>query len=207
VDFSSLNVASWSREPWRGDPLVWMARDGWPRPTINLLQGSRAVHGSWKKYWKTFRVTVWILVFWIVLRGGMSFFEINSLQKQARLLDQRIEQVFRTAFPEVGKIVHAPSQMTQRLQSLRKNAQLNAGAGFLELFTKAGMILKSHKYVTLTRVHFHDGVLDLFLKTGDLQQLDGIVQDLKMKAELTATIRKANRGDDGVDGHIRIGEK
>ncbi|MEO5355150.1 MAG: hypothetical protein H7835_18335 [Magnetococcus sp. XQGC-1] len=49
--------------------------------------------------------------------------------------------------------------------------------------------------------------MDLFLKTGDLQQLDGIVQDLKMKAELTATIRKANRGDDGVDGHIRIGEK
>ncbi len=201
-DLTGLNIPL-HREKGEGHPLPFLAA-GYERGAgINLLQGSFAPTDRWSGLWRHFRFTALLVVAWLLYRGAYGLVQEGQLNRRIDTMNQRIEQTYRDAFPDARRVVDARAQMGQRLKKLQGGGKVRKD-GFLFLISRVGTVLKNTSDVTLQRIRFQNGKLDLFLTVADLQRLDAIKQQLGRFPDLTATIQNASKGQEGVESHLRI---
>ena len=202
-DFSELGIPVQVKKI-TGDPLSVFAENFKVGPVLNLLQGEYAPRDWWCGGWQYFRLTAFLLVGWLLFRGGYSLREVDHLLKETQDLDSRIEIQFRKAFPDIHRVVDPQAQMSHQLQIIRRGHRSESEDGFLLLMAHAGAVLQTVSGVTLKRVRFQDKKLDLFLSVSDLQQLDQIRQAMAKGTSFSAEIQNANKGKEGVEGNLRI---
>lgn len=204
MDFSKRDIQIHTEKK-EGEPLALFAENFKAGAFINLLQGAFAPR-DWLSsgWWKPLRLTAVLLAGWLLFRGGYALVETDRLAQQSKALETRIEAQFRTAFPDARRVVDPQAQMSQRLQALRRGDRPKTDAGFLAIMAQAGTVLKTVSGVTLKRMRFQGGKLDLFLHLTDLQQLDQIRQAFEKDQVFSAIIQNANKGKGGVEGNLRI---
>ena len=123
------------------------------RPGIDLMQGAYSIL--------------------VVLHGISVSAEYIKLRGEQQRLAGKIEQLYRSTFPEARNIVNPKVQMEQQLGMLRRGA---VEQEFTSLLATAAESVRQVNGVEYRALYYRLGELELVVQTGDLQTLDRLKQ-------------------------------
>jgi general secretion pathway protein L len=192
--------------PHEGGLLEFLAQqpEGIPLDkTINLLQGDYSRREQIGKIWRPWRFAASLAGVWFVLQLGISIFDVSHLEGEKELLDQQIEKVYRSAFPQARKIVNPKVQMQRELDKLR-GGESGTQAGFLSLLADISGAFQQTTGLVLRSVRYKNSSLDVELEVSNLQVLDQLKQKLAKDAQLAVEIQSAAAKDNIVQGRLSI---
>lgn len=187
------------------DPLALFAAHYVPEQSINLLQGSFSRNEQFGRLWRPWRMTAALLIAWIVLGMGTRIIEYQRLAHEKVALDNKIEQIYRQAFPADKNLVNPRVQMERHLAELSGGG--GNGAGFLDLLAQTGPAFKATPGLTIKSLRSQNGELELELNIKDLQTLDQLKQRLTGAGPLSVEIVSAAARDGKVEGRLKIKAK
>jgi general secretion pathway protein L len=180
--------------------LPWLASHYDERLAINLLQGSYSRRERLGQYWRPWRVAASLAVALLLLQVGGTIADHQRLSSERVALQEQIETIYRQTFPEARKVVNPKAQMENALKALRGGA----GGGLNQLLAAAGKEFQSSPGLTLQRLNFRDGQLDVALTIADLQRLDELKQRLTQGGKLHVEIQSASAQGTVVEARLRI---
>ncbi len=172
------------------------------RPVLDLLQGPYNRHAQWETLWTNWRVAIGLLLFFIILRGGLLVQEFASLNNESTALSSQIETVYRDLFPDAKKVVNPKAQLEHRLSLLRADG--NGGGGFLTLVEKSSAILLESPGFSMQSMRFKNNRLDIGIKVASLQDLDALKEKLVGTGGISVEIRTATAKGDKVEARLQI---
>jgi general secretion pathway protein L len=181
-------------------------QSGLPGSELNLLQGSYAPRSRTRQRLRPWYATVALAASLLLLVLAGRTYEYYRLQDQNRQLAQRIEQVFRQAFPEVKRIVNPRAQMRHRLARLAGKTGA-ADTGFVELLARIAPPMSQTRGLQLQTLRYQSGRLDVQLEVKDLQTLEELRNRLAATGNLKVELKSANASDNKVQGRLLIGRK
>ncbi|MGE0081746.1 MAG: type II secretion system protein GspL [Thiohalomonadaceae bacterium] len=167
---------------------------------LDLLQGEFSRREQLSKLWRPWRSAAALLGAALALQAGMATWDYVRLGREAELLSQRIEEVYRQTFPDARNVVDPRKQMQDRLAALRggqSDSFTTLLAGAAPMVSAAGAEVGGLRY--------KDGVLDMDLNLADLQRLDKLKQDLTGKG-LGVDIQTASSRAGKVEARLQIRE-
>lgn len=179
---------------------------GLPGSELNLLQGAYAPRSRTRQRLRPWYASAALAAGLLLLVLAGRTYENYRLQEQNRQLAQRIEQVFRQAFPEVKRVVNPRAQMRHRLARLRGEAGA-ADQGFVELLARVAPVMSQTRGLQLQTLRYQNGRLDLQLEVRDLQTLEELQNRLTAKGGLKIELKSANASDNKVQGRLLIGRE
>ncbi len=180
-----------------------MARQLGQSPLIDLLQGAYSRRQALGRLWRPWRATAALLGLVVALGLADAMLEIRQLAAEQQQLRQRIEALYRQAFPDAKRVVNARAQMEQRLKALRGSARAG-GSDFLHLLAGAGQALQGMPAVHLRALAYRQGRLDLELTAASVQAIDQLKQALARQGGLKVEIQSATASGGRVQGRLRI---
>jgi len=181
-----------------------MAKQLQEKPPINLLQGDYKKVDKFTLQWKRWLPAAVLAGVALLLSLTLNILDYYQYRRMSQQLEQRIQQVFRQAFPEIKRIIDPKVQMEQQLKALR-GGQMGGAAQFAALFVPSAAVIKSNPETRLESISFRDGQLDLQLTIKELQTLEKLKQAIEEK-RLAVEIRAANASGNQVTSHLRISE-
>lgn len=181
------------------DTALPLLAPGAATPVINLLQGEFSPREQRGKQWRPWLPVAILAVLLLMMQGGMAIARYIGLEHEQRHLDQAIDNLYRTTFPDAKRIVDARVQMQQKLDALRSG---DSGQEFTRLLAAAAPALHGDG-IELTSLQYTAGELDVELHADNLQRLDQVKQRLG-SAGLHAEITGADSGDKGVTGRLSV---
>jgi len=184
------------------DPLALFAAHYDAAHAINLLQGGFSRNEQLGRLWKPWRMSAALLAGWMIFGVGARIIDYKRLAHEQTALQEKIEQVYRQAFPDDKNIVNPRVQMERHLAELSGGG--NSGAGFLDLLAQAGPALKATPGLTIKSLRSQSGELELELNIKDLQGLDQLKQRLTAAGPLAVEIVSAASRDGKVEGRLKI---
>ncbi len=199
-----------SRAPAQNNVLGLLASGYQSQTSINLLQGSYSRRERMGQYWRPWKVPMGLAAAFLLMQVGTTVLDYQRLSTENEALKQHITASYQKAFPNEKNVPYPQKQMEQHLRRLSSSGgstSTTAGHGFTGLLTKAGRELKQSKNTQLKRVSFKNGVLDVALSIGDLQQLDKLKQNLASKGDMKVEIVSAAARGPKVEARLRISEK
>ena len=172
---------------------------------LNLLQGDYKSESQINSKLKPWRSVAALAAVWLMFVMAMDVTEYFQLQSQNNKLDQEIIQVFRKAFPEVKRVDKHKVKvlMRQNLAKLR-GSNKNKGASFTEMLAKIGPLTRSSKNMTIQKLNYQQGRLEVLLQLPDLQALESFKQTLSTKTPWQVELKSANASNNKVQGRILI---
>ncbi|MGF1548287.1 MAG: type II secretion system protein GspL [Thiotrichales bacterium] len=209
ADLPELNLTSLPPEltlrhhGYNEHPLRLLAQAWQPRRAFNLLQGEFAISTQWRKRLQPWRWAAVLLGLLIGTLYTQQILERQQLQREVAALRQANEQILKQTFPDLQRVVNPRAQMEQRLKALRGGGESD-GAGFLELLTGSGALLKQAPQVELDTISYRRGQLEFKLTAPNLTALDALTQQLGAQPGLSAELRGADSGKDRASASIRI---
>lgn len=190
-------------DPVRADDRPLLARLAETARTIELNLFS----GEWAPKSATVARSQWrwaagLAAAVLVLVLGYAGLERYQLAQRSDALEAAIQSQFGKAFPEVGRIV------SPRVQAERELARLRFGqaAGFLDLMHRVAPVVDGQSGLSLERLDYRDGALELGLRAPDVAALDELEQRLRA-LDLVAEVQSASLDDSGASGRIRIARR
>lgn len=165
---------------------------------LNLLSGPWAPcsAATARSQWRWTAILAAVAVVMVV---GYAALERYQLAQRSAELDAAIEQQFRQAFPEVGRIVRPQTQAERELARLR----FGQAAGLLDMMHRLAPVIDGQSQVQVDRLDYRDGVLELSLRAPDVAALEQLEQRLRA-LDLSAEVQTASLDDQGASGRIRI---
>lgn len=172
------------------------------KPVLNLLQGRYQVKRESQQRWRPWRLPAGLATAALLLFIASQILGYFSLRSAEAALDTEIEQLFRSTFPDVQRIVDARAQMENRLALLRGG---NKGeTGVVPLLIAIGDALQQAGNANLDAFSFRAGTLDVSILADDVQTLDRIKQALIADTGLQVEIQAANNRGERVEGRMQI---
>jgi len=198
-----------SRTPAQNNVLGLLARGYQSQSSINLLQGSYSRRERMGQFWRPWKVPMALAAALLVMQVGTTILDYQRLSSDNDALKQQIIASYKKAFPAEKNVPYPQKQMEQHLRRLSSSGASPDGhrGGFSDLLTKAGQEFRQDKNAILQRVSFKNGILDIALSIGDLQQLDKLKQNLADKGGMTVEIVSAAARGPKVEARLRISEK
>jgi general secretion pathway protein L len=169
---------------------------------INLLQGEYQRVDKMTLQWKRWLPAAILAGVAVALSLVLNVSDYFHYRQQSTELNQRIQQVFKQAFPNIKRVIDPKQQMEQELKSIR-GGKNGGGASFASLFVPAASVIQNSPNTRLENISFRDGQLDLQLSIKELQSLEGLKKSMEQKA-LAVEIRAANASGDQVTSQLRI---
>ncbi len=133
---------------------------------------------------------------------GVFFWQNNLLQKQSTLLNQQIEQVYKSSFPK-GRIVDASAQMKSALDKLRANTGKIVNSP-LPLISNISPLLKDYKDVTLSEINYKENELTIIMQSPTLTRLETFKRDAAEKVKLKVDIKSSTTTSNKVEATLII---
>jgi len=165
---------------------------------LNLLSGPWAPRSAAtaRSQWRWTGVFAAVAVAMLI---GYTALERYQLGQRSTELQAAIEQQFRQAFPEVGRIVRPKTQAERELARLR----FGQAAGLLDLMHRLAPVIDGQAQLQVERLDYRDGVLELGLRAPDVAALEQLEQRLRA-LDLSAEVQTASLDDQGASGRIRV---
>lgn len=195
-----------TRAPMREDILSLMVAGYQTTDTINLLQGHYSRRERIGQYWRPWKVPLGLVAALIVLQVTTTMFDYQRLSTEKARLWNEVLATYKQAFPKESNVPYPQRQMEEHLKRLRGGGSTSA-ASFSQLLAKSGQLFRDSSGLTLKRLSFKNGSLDVALVIGDLQKLDQLKQQLTTKTSLMVEIVSAASRDKFVEARLRISEK
>lgn len=170
---------------------------------VNLLSGVWAPRSATtaRSQWR------WTAMLGVAVVGlviGHAAVERYHLAARSAELEGAIEQRFRQAFPEVGRIV--PGRELTLAERELARLRFGQAAGLLDLMHRVAPVIAGQAQLQLDRLDYRDGVLELGLRAPDVAALDQLEQRLRA-LDLEADVQSASLDEQGASGRIRIARR
>lgn len=177
---------------------------------LDLLQGKYGQKGTSLLSFKPWLAALVLLLLTLLVQLGGMGYQHWLLIEEDRMLAKDIETLYRSAFPEAGKIIAG----TERRESSRRLDELRRRYGrgsdpFLALLYSSGEELSKEQDLKLVGLSYKGGVLQLRLKGSDLSQFEVFKQKLLQgrEREIEVEVLSAITRKDSVDGRIMVKER
>lgn len=172
-----------------------------PALRINLLQGPFAPRRATEKWlqaarWPAALAASWVLVSTLALA-------VNNHQKQREYeaLQDRAQDEFSQAFPQITRIVDLRVQAEQQLERLISGGSEDV---FLSLLSRSSAALASVSELKVDGVQFRDSALYISLSGSDLQALEKLRAEFAKISSLALDVQSAQAGTDGVQIRLKV---
>ena len=195
-----------TRAPMREDLLSLLVAGYQTTDSINLLQGHYSRRERIGQHWRPWKVPLGLAAALIVLQVTISVFDYQRLSGEKARLWNDVVATYKQAFPKENNVPYPQRQMEEHLKRLRGGGGASA-ASFSQLLAKSGQLFKTSPGLTIKRLSYKNGSLDVALKIGDLQKLDQLKQQLTTQTSLAVEIVSAASRDKFVEARLRITEK
>ncbi|NBB69986.1 MAG: hypothetical protein GVY33_06620 [Alphaproteobacteria bacterium] len=183
-----------------GRPLQAILAEQAASIDVNLLSGPWAPRSATtaRSHWRWAGAFAAAAVVLLLAYAGI---ERYQLAQRSAELEAAIEQQFRQAFPEVGRIVPGREQTLAE----RELARLRFGqaAGLLDLMHRVAPVLDGQSQLQVDQLDYREGVLELALRAPDVAALEQLEQRLRA-LDLSAEVQTASLDEQGASGRIRI---
>ncbi len=181
--------------------LLWLSQHYDERLSINLMQGPYSRRERLGQYWRPWRAAAALLTVLLLVQVGVTLADYQRLNREHLALQQQIETSYRQAFPEARKVVNPRVQMERALKALRGGG---SGGGLNALLAEAGKEFQASPGLTLQRMSYRDGQLDVALTVADLQRLDELKLRLTQGGKLHVEIQSASAQGSVVEARLKI---
>jgi len=104
-------------------------------PSVNLRRGALAYTGHMERFMKNIRFTSVLVLILAILFGSYASIRYFSAKKDNGLLEQQINALYRSVFPEDRKIINAERQFRGNLNSLKKQQAALGGIPVLDILS------------------------------------------------------------------------
>lgn len=170
---------------------------------INLLQGVYKKKKDWSQAGKTWLPATVLFFVWLVVQGGLFFFDYIGLSKKNQQLNTEITKIYKNTFPKSRRIIDAKAQMQQKLASLKKRKG-QSGRSFSEMLSNSASIFSRTKGLVIKSLRYYDGRINLEIKISSLQALDKLKEQLNKEKGYQVEIQNASSGKDMVTARLQI---
>jgi general secretion pathway protein L len=196
IDMSETVTAGWN-PALMDNALAVAMRDGKQGLGFNFRRDEFETKKQYLRHkgeiWKAAVFLIVILCFW----GANLGVDYYSLKKQSAQLDQRIEEVFRQAFPDVKRIVDPVQQMRVKIDQVKKSAlSLPGGASqgtVLDLLKDISQRVPESADVDVARVVVDPDAVLIKGQTDTFNTVDAVKKALEPSTYFDAvTISSAN---------------
>jgi general secretion pathway protein L len=170
-----------------------------PANRIEILQGEHRIQGEGG--WGRWRPALLVAAGALLLHVGWSLWDSYSLGRDARALQVRSEELFRSTFPEVKRVVDVGAQAEQQLRALVAGS---ATGDFPSLFAHAGSVLMNAPSITVEGFTFKDGALTLNVSGTDAAGLKSVADQIGQVAGARASVTDEQQTGSGVSARIVI---
>lgn len=170
---------------------------------IDLLQGPYSQRERTGRHLRRWRLPAAIGAVLLAVIGAHLALEYAALGAREAQLRERLKATFQQTFPDVQQVRDPRAQMAARLRSLRD--QGDTRADFADLLASTGSVITERSGARLTGLTWRGRTLELEVEANDLQVLDRVQRGFT-EAGLSAELRGADRGEDGIDGRITVSE-
>lgn len=177
-----------------------------PRHSFNLLQGGHSGDHDVAKLLKPWRWAAVLLMGWISILFAGQVLERNELKSRQTAINQQMESIYRSTFPDARKVVNPRVQMEQRLRELKGGGDVS-DADFMPLLAQSSSVFDQHKGVTLEGVNFRKGRLTLNVSGKNLSDLDNLKSAIASSSKLKTELAAADSGAGKATAQIRIQAK
>ena len=180
--------------------LAAQLRDAQP---VSLLQGEFAsAHrgADARRWWRVAAVLAGVSVML-----GTLWMQLDTWRLQTRLnaLNQAMETVYRTRFPDAKRVPQPRAMMEAALR--QAGAEGAAGDSGLALLARAAAVIGNQTQVSIDGVEYRGGALELRLLAPDIGALDGLRESMAGALGQPVTLASANARAGRVEGRVRIG--
>ena len=177
---------------------------------LDLLQGEYRQQGASLFSFKPWRPALVLLVLAMLVQLAGMGYQHWLLKAEAQALEEEIETLFRSAFPDAGRLVPGRERVLaqQKLAELRR--QYGQGVDtFLSLLHSSGEELHKERSLRLIGLNFKNRILQLNLKGKDLSQFEELKEKLLQGGggNIDVKVLSAVARKDSVDGRIMIQER
>ena len=185
-------------------PLVVFSGNYRQALPLNLLQHDFKVKSKSSGYWLQWRLAASLAGFWLLLHLGVTAFQLNQLKEENILTKNKIEKIYKTAFPKSRKINNARRQMEQKLKALKSNSG-TASNGLLFILQKSFNSLDQEaKDVTFQSITYRNNRMDIGLDSKNLQAIETLNKKLNSNDEIKSEISSSSSENNKVKGNLRI---
>ena len=201
-EFLSLMGIETSAEPLPGPALDLLARNFREREAIDLLQGDynrREQLGRLYRPWLPVAATLGAVILVNVVMTGYDFFHLS---RESRQLQERVENLYRTAFPDARRVVNPRVQMERGLENLRRGGT-DAG-GFLDILRATAPLLRQSDTLVVQRLAYRENRLELAVAINDFQSLDSLKQRLSEQTGMDVEIQSASAANGRVEARLQV---
>ncbi|MBI5450371.1 MAG: type II secretion system protein GspL [Gammaproteobacteria bacterium] len=172
------------------------------RAVIDLCQGEHSNQrsiGRWVKAWML-PLTLGGLV--LLLACSTLIADYLRLQKTAASQAAHITALYRQAFPEARNVPNPSAQMKQQLTALKAGARGAGDQRFLELLAMMAKGVAQSPGITLQRVSFRDGRMDLTLTVAGLERLEQFRQLVLAQGSVEVNVESATARGSEVEARL-----
>ncbi len=188
--------------PLPGSVLALMAAHVDGGEAIDLLQGDYNRREQFGRTYRPWLPAAIMLALLLALNMGMLLYEHSRLGNESARLQSSIESIYREAFPESQRVVNARVQMERGLESLRRGGAQNSD--FLDMMSRTAEALRATEGLVVQRINYRERRLDLSLMIRDLQQLDGLVQQLGENGGMTVEVQSASAVEGRIEARLQV---
>ena len=178
-------------------PLRLLATGAVRHAPWSLLQGDFAARRGSNGRWQRWRLAAALAAGLVVAHLGFEAARLVSVHRAERRLDAAIEQTFRSAMPDVQRIVNARAQMQARLGGG------HASGVFLVPLAALAQAVPEVPGASVQSLGWSDGALDLRLRVPAGDDLAMLSQSLGRRG-LAVDVRSTTSQGDSVEGKIQL---
>jgi general secretion pathway protein L len=185
-------------------PLVVFCGNYKQALTLNLLQHDFKIKSKSFGYWQQWRLAAALTAVWLVLHLSVTAFQYSQVKAENIVVKNKIEKIYKTAFPKSRKINNPRRQMEQKLKTL-KSASGNTSNGLLFLLEKSFSGLDQEtKDITFQSITYRNNRMDIGLDSKNLQAIENLNKKINTNNTVKAEISSSSSEKDKVKGNIRI---
>lgn len=187
------------------EPLIEAISRNLPaRPPFNLLTGPYSRREQFSRLWRPWRTAAVLLLLWVAVQAVQLGAEIQRLGQEQAILDERMREVYESAFPGSTAGGDPRRQMESALTGVSRGGPEGAGHDFQALLAHAAPVLVEAPGLRIRSLRYRPGQMDMDLELDSLQALDRLKQRLEGEPGWTVEILSASAQDDRVDSRIQI---
>ncbi|MCW8988404.1 MAG: type II secretion system protein GspL [Gammaproteobacteria bacterium] len=197
---AELNV---KKEQCNTDPLLYLISHKSEEKNINLLQGLYKKKKNWSKTGKTWLPVAVLFVVWLSVQGFMFITDYIWLNNQNKILETKITQIYKNAFPSAKRTDNPKARMESQLISLKKRKG-QSGRSFSEMLASSAEIFSKTQGLKIKSLRYYDGRINLELDIASLQALDKLKSQLIKDKGYLVEIQNASSEKESVTARVQI---
>lgn len=170
---------------------------------VNLLRGEYKKKKDWSQAGKTWLPVTVLFLVWFALQSVLFVFDYIGLNKQNKLLNTEITNIYKKTFPKSKRIIDAKAQMQQKLLSFRKRKG-QSGRSFSEMLSNSASVFSRTKGLKIKSLRYYDGRISLEIQIASLQGLDELKEQLINDKNYRVEIQNASSGKNSVTAQLQI---